>query len=223
MSKTLLFLSISLSMIMGLGACNNKLQTKVGAAGDGGNNGGGSGGQGKPGLAPSFDVAQFKKGQWIQWKGTSGNLSQCLRWTWTEVKQDGIEIQSRVLKNCKDEPSHRVEHIFFDHTTGFILEHYFVTGNTASDGPMKGKSIFSFIYGNPDKKETVFNARSADLLGTKYPVYEFDSKKGSLYLNLPANPFHAVLLRFAAKDLAGINWNYQLHESLPAIPALPKE
>lgn len=219
MLKTHLFLSISLSLIFM--ACGNKAPTKVGAGGNG--TGDGGAGQSKPGLAPSFEVSQFQKGQWVQWKGTtSTGLSECIRWTWAEIKQDGIEIQSRVLKNCKDEPSHRIEHIFFDHTTGTILEHFFVTGNTATEGDMKNSSIFSFIYGNPKQVETSFLARSATMTGNDYPIYEFAQSKGKWYLNQPGTPFHAVLMRFTVSNSSG-NWTYQLNQSQPVIQALPKE
>lgn len=201
-------------------ACGNKAPTKVGAGGSGG--GDGSTGQGKPGLAPSFEVSQFQKGQWIQWKATSGNLTQCLRWTWTNIEQDGVKIEGRILKNCKDEPSYRVEHIFFDHTTGVILDHYFVTGNTATQGDMKNSSIFSFIYGNPKQIETSFLARSAAMIGNDYPIYEFSQSKGKWYLNQPGTPFHAVLMRFTVSNSSG-NWTYQLNQSQPAIKPLPKD
>lgn len=205
------------------GACSNSQQAEVlpgkGTGGGGGNNGGFNE---KPSVTPSFSESQFKKDQWIEWKGQSANgQTECIQWKWTGFYSEGIKIESRIFKNCTQAQTYRVEHILFDPQSGKILENYYVMADgTVIAGEQKGSSIFAYIYGNPKQEKEIFSMASVSINDQKYPSFQRQKKLGYYYLNSPSTAFHAVLIQWSqARD--GVSWNYKLNNSQPVIEHLP--
>lgn len=217
--SAVVLISICLGSLLGCQASN---QAKVADGSNGGSQLPPSQ-QEKTDLAPEYNEGQFSDKQWIEWKRTNLNTKQteCVRWKWTGVYEDAIEIESNVYRNCVVAPTRITEHILFHPANGSVILHEY-----RSEGyqPVKGtlKNVFAYIYGNPKQAKEKFFIVSEKIGEAKYPSFEFATNRGRIYLNQPGSAFHAVAIKFTElKD--GNNWLYELHKSEPFIEALPKE
>ena len=183
--------------------------------------------QGKPGssdktqfeVPPLFAESQLKVDQWIEWQRTySTGAKDCVRWKVANITSSGILIEGRISKKCVEPDDSRVESIFFQPDSGQVLEHQIKTVGMPSttQGPLYGKSIFGYIYGNPNKVQ--FLPTAFKFGENQFAVYKIGDTS---FYNNAGHAFHAFALSFIGTDNPGTR--YQFKQSEPALEALPKD
>ncbi|PIS10677.1 MAG: hypothetical protein COT73_08100, partial [Bdellovibrio sp. CG10_big_fil_rev_8_21_14_0_10_47_8] len=208
---SILTLSVALVAFSALSGCGTNQQTSVEAAKDQGKEDPNNPNKPKLGVPPIFVETQFKLGQWIEWTRSANNqVAECIRWTITGIQASGIVITAQSSTKCVEPDNYYVETILFNPNTGEINGHIITIGDSSStQGPLKGKSIYPFLYG--DETQVRYQLTTTKIQDEKYPSFHLlDSDR--IYLNEPNTPFQGIAIQWREKKDNKI-WKYELRQS----------
>lgn len=203
--------------------CGTKTQEVVRAVNGGTSGSHGGGLQNKEELhdtAPTFVESQLKKGQWIEWKRTSPQgTSDCMRWDLTKLTSAGVNMESRISKDCQSYDNSWVEYFLFNSGSGVVSYIYGVVqgpeGPAQVESELKLKTIFNHLYGS--KQKVTFKKGSQKIGTNEFPAFQLKDQP-QVFLDQPETPFHAFVISWS-ENLSDGKWSYELNRADP--PILP--